>query len=116
MQTIDLGATFAEATLEGVVLGVVYTSSQDKNFALTPSQGDRKGGIDGLGSYENGRGKRVFVEYKKESKKEEVRDDSRAKTLACLEDAVRKVGERSQMEGVLEFERGRVSFLVYRID
>ena len=40
----------------------------------------------------------------------------------CFEEAVRKVGERRQMEGELELEmrgdggRGRVSFLVYRVD
>ena len=40
----------------------------------------------------------------------------------CFEEAVKKVGERRQMEGELELEmggegeRGRVSFLVYRVD
>jgi hypothetical protein len=39
----------------------------------------------------------------REVRKEEIRDDSAGKTLGCLGEAVKKVGERRQMEGVLEF-------------
>jgi hypothetical protein len=106
MQTIDLGATFAEGTLEGVVLGVVYTA-KDQYVSQAP--------VPGTGAVV-GQGKELSVEGREEGKREEARDQSPAKTLGCLESAVRKVGERRQMEGVLEFEKGRVSFLVYRID
>ena len=106
MQTIDLGATFADEVLEGVVLGIVYTDSQKSiDAARDPREDGRRGGgirIDSLGDVELG--------------KEAVLSESRARTLGCLEHAVKMIGERRQMDGVLEFERGRVTFLVYRID
>ena len=37
--------------------------------------------------------------------------------LLCLKDAVKIVEEKKQMEGVLEVQgKGRVGFLVYRVD
>ena len=39
MQTIDLGATFADGALEGVVLGVVYTATEPKVPAPVPDVG-----------------------------------------------------------------------------
>lgn len=109
MQTIDLGATFGEAVLEGIVLGVIYTA-QERAVVPAPdvTKWDGKEG--------KGQGKAVYVESMREVRKEEIREDRAGRTLGCLENAVRKVGERRQMEGVMEFERGRVSFLVYRID
>jgi hypothetical protein len=116
MQTIDLGATFGEAGLEGVVLGVVYTAQQRNLPPPAPLKEDGVGETVGLGREGNWKGKAVYVEGMREVRKEEIRDDSAGKTLGCLGEAVKKVGERRQMEGVLEFEMGRVSFLVYRID
>ena len=110
MQTIDLGATFGEAALEGIVLGVVYTAQEKVAIpALDVTKWDGKERMES-------QGKAVYVESMREVRKEEIREDRAGRTLGCLEDAVKKVGERRQMEGVLEFERGRVSFLVYRID
>ena len=43
-------------------------------------------------------------------------NETPARTLGCFEDAVKEAGERRQTNGVLGLERGRVSFLVYRID
>ena len=44
------------------------------------------------------------------------RDERGRQELECLDMAVREAGQRRMMEGVMEFERGRVSFLVYRVD
>jgi hypothetical protein len=109
MQTIDLGATFGAGTLEGVVLGVVYTASESKVRASVPDVG--------MEGREGGKGEAVSVEDMEKGVEQEIRQESSAtKTLGCFEDAVTKIGERRQMEGVLEFEKGRVSFLIYRID
>lgn len=124
MQTIDLGATFSSSDLEGVVLGVVYTASQspiidsvrnsDSLLHEEEIRETEKMGREGNGS--KWKTALAFVGVLKEGRKEEIKSERKAETLGCLEDAVRKVGERRQMEGVLEFERGRVSFLVYWID
>lgn len=135
MQTIDLGATFSSSELEGVVLGVVYTAAQTAINRQTRNTGrvrkDPRARLSEEESRElekiarDGDGGRwktalAYVGALKEGRKEEIRSERKTETetemWGCLEDAVRKVGERRQMEGVLELERGTVSFLVYRID
>lgn len=69
------------------------------------------------GVREEGGRKPVFSGDREKGRGEEGRGERSAKTiLGCFEEAAGKVGGRRQMKGVLEFERGRVSFLVYRID
>jgi hypothetical protein len=115
MQTIDLGATFVDDTLEGVVLGIVYTASQAPD---PPRNSDSTIEEQGVREAGDERGRPVFVGDVKEGRKGGFSDEneSKGKILGCFEHAARKVGERRQMEGVLEFGWGRVSFLVYRID
>jgi len=50
------------------------------------------------------------------TQKEEMKRDVKSLDMVCLDTAIRKIEELKQMEGVMEFEGGRVSFLVYRVD
>ncbi len=46
------------------------------------------------------------------NREEETRESERR----CLEDAMRSVELKRQMEGMLEMEGGKLGFLVYRVD
>jgi len=91
VQTLRLSDLTSDSSLEGIVLGLVYTVSE-------PTAGEKE-----LRDLKE-------VEVEKENEKEE-------KDLLCLTEAVRMVEERRLMEGVLEVTgKGRVGFLVYRVD
>lgn len=94
MQTLDLGHKINDASLEGVLLGLVFTSRQDSPII---------------------RGQRPLrsIEAEPEIEKQEER---RARELECLDEAIRNVGKSRQMEGMIEFPQGRLSFLLYRVD
>lgn len=50
-------------------------------------------------------------------KEAEVEREKEEKDFSCLKEAARMVEEKRMMEGVLEVTgRGRVGFLVYRVD
>lgn len=87
MQTLRLSDLTSDSSLEGIVLGLVYTVSEP-----------------------TAREKELRDLKEMEVEKEE-------KDLLCLTEAVRMVEERRMMEGVLEVTgSGRVGFLVYRVD
>jgi hypothetical protein len=89
VQTLRLSELTNDSSLEGVILGLVYTVSE-------PTAREKE--------------LRDLNEVKMETEKEE-------KDLLCLKEAVRLVEERRMMEGVLEVTgKGRVGFLVYRVD
>ena len=101
MQTVDLGDVVDDAGLEGVVLGMVFSAVRDQS-----GQGFSGGG--------GGREGELRKERRRDGR--EFKGKGGEEVLACLDEAIRKVGERRQMEGVMEFESGRLSFLVYRVD
>ncbi len=59
-----------------------------------------------LRSVSGGEGRELIRE------KEEMTESERS----CLEEAMRSVEMKRQMEGVLEMEGGKLGFLVYRVD
>jgi hypothetical protein len=94
VQTLRLAELTNDASLEGVVLGLVYTVPKNRSGSKE-LRGLRAGGV-GLGGESRG--------------KEEEEE-------TCLESAMRSVEMKRQMEGVLEMEgKGKVGFLVYRVD
>jgi len=98
MQSLDLGRTVDDVRLEGVILGWVFSGP-----VSSPS---KEGSQKALG---------ISIPEKPKLRRGGKQAEE-GKELECLDQAVRKVGERRQMDGVMEFERGRLSFLVYRVD
>lgn len=87
MQTLRLSGLTNDVTLESVVLGLVFTVP-DSNAA-----GNLE--LRGVGEAEG----------------------SREGERRCVEQAVRNVEVGKQVEGVLDIEgRGKMGFLVYRVD
>jgi len=98
METIDLAEMVDDATLEGLRLGIVYrldvhgdTESDDRR----EQERDR---------------------WAEKRRNDEESDVVRKQVENCIGRAVEGVQERFQMEGVMDVERGRVSYLVYRVD
>jgi hypothetical protein len=86
-----------DSSLESVVLGLVYTIPE------RPAGQKELRGLNG-GSVIGGLGG--------ESRRMKERDEQK-----CLDDAMKSVETGRQMEGVLEMEgKGKVGFLVYRVD
>jgi hypothetical protein len=103
VKTLRLSALTSDASLEGVVLGLVFSppenSAGDKELRSLSHRKARKG---------KGKGKKVA-----EKETHGTMDDEGN----CLAQAIRHVEEARQMEGVLEIEgKGSVGFLVYRVD
>ncbi|KAK0116724.1 hypothetical protein ONS96_012575 [Cadophora gregata f. sp. sojae] len=98
VQTLHLRDFTDDASLEGLVLGLVFsTGEQDASYkelrSLPESAQEvrKRGAVNGEGEQER---------------------------RSCIEEAVRKVEEERVMEGVLELDGrgGTVGFLVYRVD
>jgi hypothetical protein len=122
MQTWDLGRALSDATLEGIMLGVVYSStpvpaaagkSEDARIRIRP-RGEKSASSEQVAKKEN-----LAAGPLNESQSEE----SKRWRGECIEGAVLEVKNRQQMEGVLDIAAdeagsggGRVSFLVYRVD
>lgn len=101
MKTLRLSALTSDASLEGVVLGLVFSppenSAGDKELRSLSHRKARKG-----------KGKKVA------EKETQGTMDGEGN---CLAQAIKHVEEARQMEGVLEIEgKGSVGFLVYRVD
>lgn len=103
MQTLDLASETNNPLFSGVKLGIVFTSHAAKPEL---KRGDRSGSGGQREDQEREEGVSLPNGHGKGNGGEE----------ACLREALRNVGERRMMEGVMEFETGRVSFLVYRVD
>jgi len=89
VQTLRLSDLTSDSSLEGVVLGLVYTVSEPT----------------------------VREKELRDLKEAEVEREKEEKDFSCLKEAARMVEEKRMMEGVLEVTgRGRVGFLVYRVD
>ncbi|CAG8982390.1 hypothetical protein HYALB_00007512 [Hymenoscyphus albidus] len=113
IRTLNLGRMSDDAELEGVMVGLVYTSTSHSKPERSPSKGGR-------------------VKIKRREKKvvpvpEEMGGGDEKKVdrwlLACVQSAVGEVERTRLMEGVLEIPGGaegdfggRASFLVYRVD
>ncbi|CAG8957443.1 hypothetical protein HYFRA_00011424 [Hymenoscyphus fraxineus] len=113
IRTLDLGRVADDAELEGVMVGLVYTSTSLSKPARAPGKG--------------GRVKIKRMEKGVVTVPEEMREGEEKKVdrgvLACVQSAVREVERTRLMEGVLEIpggvegnNAGRASFLVYRVD
>jgi hypothetical protein len=91
----------SDASLEGVVLGLVFSPPEN-------SAGDKE--LRSLSRHRARKGK-----GKKAGEKEsQGRVDEEG---TCLDQAIKHVEDTRQMEGVLEIEgKGSVGFLVYRVD
>jgi len=105
VKTLRLSALTSDASLEGVVLGLVFSppenSAGDKELRSLSHRKARKG-------KGKGKGKKVA-----EKETQGIMDDEGN----CLAQAIKHVEEARQMEGVLEIEgKGSVGFLVYRVD
>jgi hypothetical protein len=114
MQTWDLGRALSDATLEGIMLGVVYSSTPAPAVAG------------------NGGDARVMVKAKVEESTTGAKkgtpnsfelEANKRFTRECVDGAVQEVESRQQMEGVMDLAAdgtgnggARVSFLVYRVD
>jgi hypothetical protein len=113
MQTWDLGRALSDATLEGIMLGVVYSPAPAPAVA---------------GKGENSRVKvKARLEEGASIPKSPMNgmefETNKRFRRECVEGAVQEVETRQQMEGVMDVaadETGnggaRVSFLVYRVD
>lgn len=88
VQTLPLRSFSDDASLEGLVLGLVFSTGEEKDASY------------------------------KELRSLSPPKDAEAEKRSCIEDAVRKVEEGRVMEGVLELDGrgGTVGFLVYRVD
>ena len=109
MKTLRLSALTSDASLEGVVLGLVFSppenSAGDKELRSLSHRKARKGKGKGKGKV---KGKKVA-----EKATQGIMDDEGN----CLAQAIKHVEEARQMEGVFEIEgKGSVGFLVYRVD
>jgi hypothetical protein len=89
MQTLDLSRKIDDASLEGVLLGLVFTSKQRFSGKQRP----------------------LSAELGKENENEKGYGE-----LECFDEAIRKVEEQRLMEGMIEFAQGKLSFLLYRVD
>ncbi|TAQ90683.1 hypothetical protein B7494_g1016 [Chlorociboria aeruginascens] len=92
IESLNLGDLLDDARLEGVFVGLVYTRPEKE-----VERGDDDDDNDEAQSEE----------------REKVMGDAR---LQCLDAAIEGIRDTMLMEGSLEFDNGRMSFLVYRID
>ncbi|PVH76239.1 hypothetical protein DL98DRAFT_465421 [Cadophora sp. DSE1049] len=110
VQTLHLRDFSDDASLEGLVLGLVFSTgereSSDKELRSLPVQSSPS---------ESAKEREVEVEMRKRGV---VNGEGEQERRSCIEEAVRKVEEGRVMEGVLELDGrgGTVGFLVYRVD
>lgn len=94
MQTIDLASAANDEHFSGIKLGLVYAGYGPTPMPIAKSHPEE-------------------TQAAKEEMKRSVSSNSE---IDCLDSAIRELGEKKQMEGVFEFGRGRVSYLLYRVD
>jgi len=104
VQTLHLHDFTDDASLEGLVLGLVFSTgereSSEKELRSLPMQNSPSEGV------------------KEMRRRGVVAGEGEQERRSCIEEAVRKVEEGRVMEGVLELDGrgGTVGFLVYRVD
>ena len=97
----------SNSLLEGIYLGLVYTAKSHggKEEVKDTKALDRD--WNGRGGEETKKGREMLGG--KEGEEE-------GGMMKCLGDAIRRVVELRQLEGTMEFERGKVRYLIYRVD
>jgi len=105
VETLRPSSLTSDASLEGVVLGLVFSppenSAADKELRSLSHRKGRKG-----------KGKRKGKKVGEKETQGTMDDEGN-----CLMQAIKHVEEARQMEGVLDIEgKGSVGFLVYRVD
>ncbi|KAE8442268.1 hypothetical protein EG329_003528 [Mollisiaceae sp. DMI_Dod_QoI] len=109
VQTLRLSSLSSDAALENIVLGMVFTAppSEEKFELRSVAEVVVREKVEG----------RVEVEMREELVGEEGLGMGEVDERKCVEEAIRGVEQSRQVEGELVMGgRGKVGFLVYRVD
>ncbi|KAH7407815.1 hypothetical protein BKA64DRAFT_775900 [Cadophora sp. MPI-SDFR-AT-0126] len=110
VQTLHLRDFTDDASLEGLVLGLVFSTGD-------PDASEKELRSVSVPETVNDNDREAAVEMRKR-KRGVVEGQGERERRGCIEEAVRRVEEGRVMEGVLELDGrgGTVGFLVYRVD